>query len=100
MGGSLIPGQDVCVKQTDANSANVCTNVQWNGLCPGGLGEYVKCEGNAPQKYASPPPPPRPVSSGSSSGKCKDKKGKWKDTKCNQKKNKKKKKKKKKKYSR
>ena len=60
----------------------------WNGLCPGGLGEYVTCEGDAPQKYASSPPPPSPVSSGSSSGKCKDKKGKWKDTKCNQKKNK------------
>lgn len=81
------------VKQTaDATSAVDCKNVDWQGNCPGGtlasgLGEYVKCEGNAPQKYASSPPPPSPVSSssGSSSGACKDKKGKWRDTKCNKK---------------
>ena len=48
--------------------------------CPGGLGEYQMCLGQAPQMYASSPPPP------AAAPYCgKDKKGKWRKKKCVQK---------------
>ena len=81
----------VCVKETGANSANDCKALACNSVqtcsqmgrkftadaCPGGLGEYQMCLGQAPQLYASSPPPPSPVAQ------CgKDKKGKWRKKKC------------------
>ena len=69
----------LCVKETGANSANDCKPLilasQRNSkfdACPGGLGEYQMCFGQAPLLHARSPPPPSPVAQ------CgKDKKGKW-----------------------